>query len=62
MMRKTIPGLLAAGLCVLAFDASARFVSTDPVQPKPNTGENFNRYYYANMRTPMRLIIQTDET
>lgn len=47
-MRKTIPELLAAGLCVLAFDASARFVSTDPVQPNPNTGENFNRYYYAN--------------
>ncbi|WP_242163621.1 hypothetical protein [Lysobacter sp. M15] len=47
-MRKTIAGLLAAGLCVLAFDVSARFVSTDPVQPKPNTGENFNRYYYAN--------------
>lgn len=47
-MRKAIPGLAAATLCVLAFDVSARFVSTDPVQPKPNTGENFNRYYYAN--------------
>lgn len=47
-MRKTTSVLLTAGLCVLVFDTSARFVSTDPVQPKSNTGENFNRYYYAN--------------
>lgn len=46
-MRKTVPGLLAVGLCVLAFDASARFVSVDPVQANQQTGANFNRYYYA---------------
>lgn len=47
-MRKIIPGLLAVALCTLAFDASARFVSVDPVQANPNTGANFNRYHYAN--------------
>lgn len=41
--------LLATG------SAHARFVSTDPVQPKPNTGENFNRYYYAN-NNPYKFI------
>lgn len=47
-MCKTIPGLIASALLVLAFDASARFVSADPVQANPNNGQNFNRYYYAN--------------
>lgn len=47
-MRKTIPGLITATLLVLAFDASARFVSVDPVQANPNDGRNFNRYYYVD--------------
>lgn len=43
-MRNAI--LLAALIgCMPA--ASARFVSTDPVQPNTKTGENFNRYHYA---------------
>lgn len=47
-MRRNVQLALAVALCSMTFTASARFVSTDPVQPKPNTGENFNRYYYAN--------------
>lgn len=47
MMRVTQLAL-ALALCAVASTASARFVSTDPVQAQPNTGENFNRYYYAN--------------
>lgn len=47
-MRKTIPGLLSIALVMLAFDASARFVSADPVQADPNTGANYNRYWYGN--------------
>ncbi|WP_147300582.1 hypothetical protein [Lysobacter silvisoli] len=47
-MRTVLLGSFAAALCVLAFDASARFVSVDPVQANPNTGQNFNRYHYAN--------------
>lgn len=47
-MRKATPKFIAAALLVLAFDASARFVSVDPVKAKPNTGQNFNRYYYVD--------------
>lgn len=54
-MCKTIPGLIASALLVLAFDASARFVSVDPVQANPNNGQNFNRYYYAN-NNPYRFM------
>lgn len=39
---------VALVLLALACNASARFVSTDPVQADPNAGQNFNRYYYAN--------------
>lgn len=46
-MRKTISKTLAAVLCLLAFDAWARFVSVDPVKANPSTGTNFNRYYYV---------------
>lgn len=47
-MQKPIVGLTTISLCAFAFDASARFLSADPVEAKPDTGENFNRYYYAN--------------
>lgn len=43
-MRKVI---LIGALIACAPIASARFVSTDPVQPDTKTGENFNRYHYA---------------
>lgn len=46
-------GLLS--LLLVAGSVQARFVSTDPVQPKTNTGENFNRYYYAN-NNPYKFI------
>lgn len=36
-------------LLIAASDsADARFLSVDPVKPNTNTGENFNRYHYAN--------------
>ncbi len=47
-MRKTISGMLAVALSAFAFDASAVFVSVDPVQPNPKNGHNFNRYWYGN--------------
>lgn len=47
-MRKVISGFIAAVFLLLTPDASARFVSTDPVQANPSTGQNFNRYNYAN--------------
>lgn len=47
-MRKVILGTLSIATWVLAFDASARFVSTDPVTADQKTGANFNRYNYAN--------------
>lgn len=47
-MDRTVLWLVAAALLMFAFDASARFVSVDPVQANPNNGQNFNRYYYAN--------------
>ena len=54
-MRKIISTMVAATLCVVAFDASARFVSVDPVKADPITGQNFNRYYYAN-NNPYRFV------
>ncbi len=47
------PGI-RIGVCLIvlsvltAGSATARFVSVDPVQANPNTGQNFNRYHYAN--------------
>lgn len=35
-------------LTLVSGSASARWVSTDPVQANPDNGQNFNRYYYAN--------------
>lgn len=47
-MRKSIPELLSVALCALAFDASARFVSVDPVEANAHTRANSNRYYYVD--------------
>lgn len=47
-MRRTILVLLTVASCASAFDASARFVSVDPVEANANTGANFNRYYYVD--------------
>lgn len=40
-------GALLLALSVV-LPAQARFVSADPVTPDKQTGENFNRYTYAN--------------
>lgn len=40
--------MLTVALCVLAFDASARFVSADPAPANVKSGQNFNRYWYGN--------------
>lgn len=55
MMRGTIQVILALALCLGASTASARFVSTDPVQVNPSTGDNFNRYYYVN-NNPYKFV------
>lgn len=47
-MRSAMLGALLVSLTMLATDASARFLSVDPVQAQPNTGANFNRYWYGN--------------
>lgn len=50
--------LAIAGSLVLTFvvgHADARWLSVDPVQADPNTGQNFNRYYYAN-NNPYKYI------
>lgn len=47
-MRKTLSRTVLMALSAMAFDASARFASTDPVQAQPSTGTNFNRYWYGN--------------
>lgn len=47
-MQKIISGFIASALLLLALDASARFVSVDPVQANPDNGQNFNRYYYVD--------------
>lgn len=46
-MRRTVAAI-AVALFTVAGSASARFVSTDPVQANSNNGTNFNRYNYAN--------------
>jgi hypothetical protein len=48
MMRYTYMAVMAAVLVTASGSAMARFVSVDPVQANPNTGQNFNRYYYGN--------------
>lgn len=48
MNRNSLLWLVASGFWLFAANASARFVSVDPVQANPNNGANFNRYYYGN--------------
>lgn len=40
--------LVLLGMTGAGVPAHARFVGADPVKPDTNTGENFNRYSYAN--------------
>ena len=54
IFRPVFAALLALTL-VVSGNAHARFVSVDPVQPDTNTGENFNRYHYAN-NNPYRFV------
>jgi hypothetical protein len=46
---------LAAFLAMIGGTAEARFVSVDPVNADVDTGQNFNRYYYAN-DNPYRYV------
>ncbi|MHB8912066.1 MAG: RHS repeat-associated core domain-containing protein [Lysobacter sp.] len=46
--KLVIGAILALLFFSVSGPAAARFVSVDPVQANPNTGANFNRYYYAN--------------
>ncbi len=45
VLSRAIVAAMALGA---SLPVSARFLSRDPVQTNPNTGESFNRYYYAN--------------
>ncbi len=47
--------IVAALVLGTSLPASARFLSRDPVQTNPNTGESFNRYHYAN-NNPYKFI------
>jgi hypothetical protein len=42
------PFALATLLLMVSGAADARFLSIDPVKAGTNSGQNFNRYYYAN--------------
>ncbi|MFC3655410.1 hypothetical protein FZ025_14700 [Xanthomonas hyacinthi] len=48
MNRNALHLMVTFGLFVVAADASARFVSVDPVQANANNGQDFNRYHYGN--------------
>lgn len=54
LCRTAKAGLVCVGmLCLLmTANAQARWLSVDPVQPNPRSGDNFNRYWYAN-NSPM---------
>jgi uncharacterized protein RhaS with RHS repeats len=47
-MRKLLIAALMALIVLSPGPASGRFLSADPVSPDSNTGDNFNRYWYAN--------------
>lgn len=47
-MRTMVAILVAVASVAFASDASARFMSVDPVQADAHTGTNFNRYHYGN--------------
>lgn len=54
-MCKTVQVALIVAMGLASTAASARFVSTDPVQANPNTGTQFNRYYYGN-NNPYKFV------
>ncbi len=46
--KLALSGAIAAALVLSqSLPASARFLTVDPVPASPNSGENFNRYWYA---------------
>ncbi len=45
---KPIRGLILVLMLLANSQAEARFLTPDPMKPNPNTGQNFNRYWYAN--------------
>lgn len=40
--------MMGAAVCLATGQAHARFLSVDPMQVGSSSGQNFNRYYYAN--------------
>ncbi len=46
--RSSVATALLVSLAVVGDQASAKFLSADPVKTNPNTGANFNRYSYAS--------------
>lgn len=47
-MRDMIKTLTIRTLALALVQAGAANASNDPINADPNTGSNFNRYYYAN--------------
>lgn len=48
MMRNLSLAALSVALVIASGAAEARWLSVDPVKAEPNSGQNFNRYKYAN--------------
>ena len=48
MMRNLSLAVLGMALAIASGAAEARWLSVDPVKAEPNSGQNFNRYKYAN--------------
>ena len=45
---KIMQGMLLALILLANSQAEARFLTPDSVKPDPNSGQNFNRYWYAD--------------
>lgn len=52
---KSMQGMLLALMLLANSQAEARFLAPDPVKPDLNTGQNFNRYGYAN-NNPVKYL------
>lgn len=56
MLKKTRLAVASSiALALFAGQANARWLSVDPVQADPSTGQNFNRYWYGN-NNPYKFI------
>ena len=52
---KTMTLAMGVVACFVAEQVHARFLSVDPMPVDPNSGQNFNRYYYVS-NNPYKYI------